>query len=150
MEERVRVLSDYVSGHWSVSDLCRRYGVSRETFYAWRQRQMSGADDWFVDRSHGTVSCPHRTPAALVDQVIALRQRFPHMGPRKLLALLQRQSAQTPWPAASTIGDILKRAGLVETSRRRRRALDQGRPFSEARQANDEWSVGLQGLVPHP
>lgn len=145
MEERVRMLSDYVSGHWSVSDLCRRYGVSRETFYAWRQRQMSGADDWFVDRSHGTVSCPHRTPAALVDQVIALRQRFPHMGPRKLLALLQRQSAQTAWPAASTIGDILKRAGLVEPSRRRRRALDQGRPFSEARQANDEWSVDFKG-----
>nr|WP_245431852.1 helix-turn-helix domain-containing protein [Rhizobium sophoriradicis] len=77
MEERVRMLSDYVSGHWSVSDLCRRYGVSRETFYAWRKRQMSGADDWFVDRSHGTVSCPHRTPAALVDQVIALRPAAP-------------------------------------------------------------------------
>nr|WP_245431847.1 helix-turn-helix domain-containing protein [Rhizobium sophoriradicis] len=60
MEERVRMLSDYVSGHWSVIDLCRRFGVSRETFYAWRKRQMSGAEDWFVDRSHGTVSCPHR------------------------------------------------------------------------------------------
>lgn len=86
MEERVRMLSDYALGHWSVRDLCRRYGVSRDTFYAWRKRQMSGAPDWFVDRSHSTVSCPHRTPAGVADEVIALRQRFPHMGPRKLLA----------------------------------------------------------------
>ena len=38
MEERVRMLADYDSGNWSVSELCRRYGVCRDTFYAWRRR----------------------------------------------------------------------------------------------------------------
>jgi nicotinamidase-related amidase len=36
------------------------------------------------------------------------------MGPRKLLALLQRRDGKTAWPAASTIGDVLKRAGLSD------------------------------------
>jgi transposase-like protein len=38
MEERVRMLMDFDAGQWSVSDLCRRYGVSRDTFYFWRAR----------------------------------------------------------------------------------------------------------------
>ena len=34
MEQRIGMLAEYDAGHWSVSDLCRRYGVSRDTFYA--------------------------------------------------------------------------------------------------------------------
>ncbi len=36
MEERVSMLAEYDTGIFGVSDLCRRYGVSRDTFYAWR------------------------------------------------------------------------------------------------------------------
>ncbi|MDR3571736.1 MAG: helix-turn-helix domain-containing protein [Candidatus Pacebacteria bacterium] len=34
--------SDYDTGHWSVMELCRRYGVSRDTFYLWRPRRSAG------------------------------------------------------------------------------------------------------------
>ena len=43
MEERIRMLVDYETGNWSVSELCARYGVCRDTFYAWRKRRESGA-----------------------------------------------------------------------------------------------------------
>ncbi len=33
METRVRMMLDYDTGNWSVSDLCRRYRVCRDTFY---------------------------------------------------------------------------------------------------------------------
>lgn len=33
MEERIRMLSDYDTGAFSVTELSERYGVSRETFY---------------------------------------------------------------------------------------------------------------------
>ena len=145
MEERVRMLLDYDTGHWSVSDLCRRYGVSRDVFYAWRARRESGAADWFCDRSHATHSCPHRTEEAVEAAVVAMRQQFPYMGPRKLLAILQRRDGKTAWPAASTIGDILKRAGLVEKVRRRRRALDPPRQIVTAAAANDEWAADFKG-----
>jgi transposase InsO family protein len=76
---------------------------------------------------------------------VALRRRFPHLGPRKLLAILGRQDPDTDWPAASTIGDILKRAGLVETAKRRRRALDQPRREIAVEAANQEWAVDFKG-----
>lgn len=145
MEERVRMLVDYDSGNWNVSELCRRYGVSRDTFYAWRQRRDAGAADWFLDRSHAPRHCPHRTDEALAEAVIAMRRRFPHLGPRKLLAKLTRQAPEESWPAASTIGDLLKQAGLVAAAKRRRRPIDQTRPFAAVTAANDEWATDFKG-----
>ncbi|RVG79300.1 hypothetical protein CN177_23940 [Sinorhizobium meliloti] len=145
MEERVRMLAEYDSGNWSVSELCRRYGVCRDTFYAWRSRRDSGAADWFMDPSHAPLHCPHRTAEALNEEIVAMRQRFPDLGPRKLLAKLRRQTPEVTWPAASTIGDILKQAGLVAPVKRRRRPIDQRRPYAAVTSVNDEWSTDFKG-----
>jgi transposase InsO family protein len=145
MEERIRMLTDYDAGNWSVSELCRRYGVCRDTFYDWRRRRASGAEDWFVDRSHAPRHCPHETDPAVAELIVAARRRFPHLGPRKLLAILGRQAPEVGWPAASTIGDILKRARLVTPVKRRRRALDRRRPFAAVAGPNDEWSTDFKG-----
>jgi transposase InsO family protein len=145
MEERVRMLADYDTGNWSVLELCRRYGVCRDTFYEWRKRRDGGDAGWFADRSHAVAHCPHATDGALAEAIIALRRRFPHLGPRKLLWMLERQAPATCWPAASTIGDILKRAGLVAPVKRRRRALDQARSMTSVAAANDEWAADFKG-----
>ncbi|WP_249225537.1 integrase core domain-containing protein [Tardiphaga alba] len=139
------MLSDYASGNWSVTELCRRYGIGRDTFYEWRRRRDSGVGDWFVDRSHAPLQCPHRTDPARVESIVALRRRFPHLGPRKLLAILERRHPEQAWPAASTIGDLLKQAGLIAPVRRRRRPLDQQRPFTAVHVANDEWAIDFKG-----
>ncbi len=52
---------------------------------------------------------------------------------------------RTCWPAASTIGDILKRASLIAPTKRRRRPLDQPRAVTAATAANDEWAVDIKG-----
>lgn len=145
MEERVRMLADYDSGNWSVSELCRRYGVCRDTFYEWRKRCEGGDAAWFSDRSHAVQHCPHATEEARVEAIVALRRRFPHFGPRKLLWMLERDAPTTRWPAASTIGDILTRAGLVAPVRRRRPPLDQVRAMPPVAAANDEWAADFKG-----
>jgi transposase InsO family protein len=145
MEERVRMLADYDTGNWSVLELCRRYGVCRDTFYEWRKRRGGGDATWFADRWHGVAHCPHATDGARVEAIVALRRRFPHLGPRKLLWMLERQAPATCWPAASTIGDILKRAGLIAPVKRRRRPLDQARSMTPVAAANDEWAADFKG-----
>ncbi len=145
MEERIAMLTEYEAGHWSVSDLCRRHGVSRDTFYVWRARRASGDPDWFKDRSHAPRTCPHRTPSDKEEALLAARREFPHLGPRKLLPVLQRRTGATEWPAASTIGDILDRAGLIEKVRRRRSPLDLPRRVIAAEAANEEWAADFKG-----
>jgi transposase InsO family protein len=145
MEERIRMFLEYESGNWSVSELCRRHGVCRDTFYEWRKRRQSDDPDWFRDRSHAPLQCRQTTDEAIAEKVIAARRRFPYLGPRKLLALLDRQAPEVDWPAASTIGSILQRAGLVSPVKRRRRPLDQRRPCTPVTGPNDEWSVDFKG-----
>jgi transposase InsO family protein len=145
MEERIRMLSDYETGNWNVSELCRRYGVCRDTFYDWRKRRDSGDPHWFIDRSHAPHHCPHRTDPGLVETIVSLRRRFPHLGPRKLLAMLERRHPENCWPAASTIGDILQQAGQIAPTKRRRKPLAQQRPFAAVEVVNDEWSVDFKG-----
>jgi transposase InsO family protein len=91
------------------------------------------------------LQCWQTTDVAIAEKVIAARRRFPYLGPRKILAVLEREAPETAWPAASTIGGILKRAGLVTPVKRRRRPLDQRRPCTPVIGANDEWSTDFKG-----
>jgi transposase InsO family protein len=145
MEQRVRMLADYDTGAFSVTELCARYEVSRDTFYLWAERRAGGDEDWFRDRSHAPLRCPHRTSPELEAAIVAMRRRFAFFGPRKIKFQLDKEQPDVAWPAASVIGDILKRAGLVESRRRRRPAIGQGRTFTPALAANDEWGVDYKG-----
>lgn len=145
MERRMRMLLDYDTGGFDVTEVCARYGVSRDTFYLWSGRRASGAADWFVERSHAPHGCPHRTPEALIEEIVGVRRRFPHFGPKKIRAWLLREQPEVAWPAASTIGDILQRAGLVEPRRQRRQRLEQGQTATLARAANEEWCADFKG-----
>ena len=147
--ERIGLMREFKTGVFTVSELCRRHDISRETFYMWRRRWASGEERWFEDRSHAAACCPHATDGRLADRIIAVRRRFVHFGPKKIKAWLEDESRRkgddTAWPAASTIGDILKRAGLVEPQRKRRRAIAQGEVVAPAHAPNEEWSIDFKG-----
>jgi len=88
MEERVALFREFESGAFSVTELCERYGISRQTFYAWQRRRASGDEHWFEDRSRAPKTCPHRTGETERQAIIAMRKRFPHFGPKKVRAKL--------------------------------------------------------------
>jgi transposase InsO family protein len=145
LAERISVLSDYDTGVFTVSELARRYGVTRETIYVWKRRRAGGDLRWFEDRSHAPGRCSHAIPPEQAACVIAVRQRFPHFGPKKIRAWLAREQPHVAWPACSTIGDILKRAGLVEVVRRERRPLGSHEIAPTDLAANSEWAVDFKG-----
>jgi len=89
MEERIGLFRDCETGVFSVSDLCGRYGISRETFYVWKRRRDSGEDHWFEELSHAVERCPHATPARLIERIVAVRRKFPFFGPKKIKKWLE-------------------------------------------------------------
>jgi transposase InsO family protein len=150
MEQRIALMMDHDTGAYSVAELCRRHRVSRQTFYEWKARRSSGEERWFEDRSHAVTHCPHETEAAICEAVIALRRKFPHFGPKKLKSELERQQPFTDesglsWPSASTMGDILKRGGLIEPASPRRTRQAQASIEVEASAPHDEWAVDFKG-----
>jgi putative transposase len=98
-----------------------------------------------ADRSRRPTRCPHQVPEEITAMIVAIRQRYPRWGPKKLRAYLQRMYPGMPWPACSTIGELLRRAGLTSPRRLRRRTPPYTEPFVSCRGSNDLWCVDFKG-----
>ena len=98
----------------------------------------------FLERSRAPKQHPNQTPAAIEARIIALRQRHPQWGPRKLLARLEREDPQQQWPAQSTAGEILKRHGLTQARRVRRRTPGYEGPRHQGISPNDVWTADFK------
>ena len=113
MEERFRFVQEYKAEEWNFAELCRRYEVSRKTGYKWLQRYEEDGLEALKDQSRAAKHHPNEVLKAVADEILEKRRQHPHWGPAKLRARLQREAPEILWPAASTIGEMLKRAGLT-------------------------------------
>ena len=136
-----------ISGRYAITELCIAFGISEKTGHKWLGRWKKQGDAALADRSHAAHVPPHQISLSIRREVIALRAKHPTWGPRKLRAVLQRRSPRVSWPAASTIGELLRREGLVGSRRSRRKntglPLDTG--LSVAAKPNDVWTTDFKG-----
>jgi transposase InsO family protein len=126
-------------------DHCERFGVTRQTGYDWLDKVHLGGFDALATKSSAPLSRPHTTPARIAEHVIAARKLHPTWGPRKLGPWLLTRHPELELPAASTMGEILKRAGLVPKRRRRQRMPRYSEPFSAVEAPNDVWTTDFKG-----
>jgi transposase InsO family protein len=77
--------------------------------------------------------------------VVELRQAHMRGGPRKLKRVLERNEPGRTWPAASTIGALLKREGLVVARMKRLRTAPYTEPLAHAYEANRVWCADFKG-----
>jgi putative transposase len=147
MDERMRFVVDYLSGEWTMSNLCDRHGISRQSGYKWAGRYREEGASGLLDRSRAAKVHGRATPAALADLIVALREARPSWGPRKIIAKLKLQHPDLAWPAASTAGEVLKRAGLVHGRRRRWRAPQRLDALTAPEWPNHVWGADHKGWV---
>lgn len=145
MDERVKFIADCLSGESSMAEACRRHGVSRETGYKWLARYRESGPDGLQDRSRAPCTHPNAVGAEMEKAVLALKRKHMLWGPRKIRDALVREEPQLAWPAASTIGGILERNGLVVKRRRRRHATPSSAPLAHCGAPNDVWCVDFKG-----
>jgi transposase InsO family protein len=95
----------------NISELCRRFGVSRITGYKWVRRFGAGGLAGLEDRPRRPVNSPGRTAAEVESAVVELRIAHPAWGGRKLRARLIAMGMEHV-PSPATITAILRRNGL--------------------------------------
>lgn len=144
MDERLELVRVIAEGA-SVSEAARAFGISRKTAHKWLHRFDAEGAAGLADLPR----TPHVSPSALGDQVIerilAARIAHPTWGPRKLKHWLLRHEPQTPWPAASTIGALLKERGLSVNRRRKRGVHPRAEPLAHCDASNRVWCVDFKG-----
>jgi putative transposase len=145
MEEKMRFVLEAKAGLESMTELCRRFGISRHTGYKWLWRYEKEGPSGLEDRSSRPRTSPSATPLWKEELILAVRHSYPNWGPKKIRAHLLTLNPEESIPTSSTIGRILKHHGLVRGRRRRRKMPRYSEPFAGCQSPNDVWAADFKG-----
>ena len=132
------------SGFLKVS-VCRDFGISRPTLDKWLKRYEQEGVEGFRDRSRAPHHHPNTVDAETEEMIVDFRTEHPDRGPRKIKVELERDHPHRPWPASSTIAEILDHHGLTRRRKRNRKAEPYTEPFAECKEPNDVWCIDFKG-----
>jgi transposase InsO family protein len=127
-----------------LGDLAREYGISLKTAKKYNARFKRQGEPGLLDQSRAPHWIPHKTPADVVRILVGARKKHPTWGGRKLKDVLEKRYKRE-FPAASTITDILARAGLVMKRKQRSQHAPLPTHLSTASAPNDVWCIDYKG-----
>jgi transposase InsO family protein len=145
-EQRLDLVRQMAVGAHTVGELCRRFGVTRQTAYKWRRRYRQKRLRGLRDQSRRPLSLAAQTSVGWLRRVRQLRRRRPTWGARKLRHVLAERFGKKGAPALATISRWLKRWGLSRGRRRRLRGpVIWRKTVHNARRCHDVWTVDFKG-----
>lgn len=145
MEEKLRFVFEYQQGQRTMTELCQHYEIARETGYVWLRRYQAMGLEGLKEKSRARQQHGNQTPEETEEMVLDVREAHMSWGPRKLKRVLERDEPGRKWPAASTIGEMLKREGLVVARRKRHKTPAYTEPLAHADGANRVWCADFKG-----
>jgi transposase InsO family protein len=145
MEEKLRFVFEYERDEQTMAELCACFGICRDTGYVWLRRYREYGVDGLLELNRAAKRHPNQTCARIEQAVVELRQAHMRWGPRKLKRILERDQPGRGWPATSTMGEIVKRAGLVVARKKRRRTEPYAEPLAHAVESNRVWCADFKG-----
>jgi transposase InsO family protein len=99
-----------------------------------------------AERSRAPHSHPNAIDETLARKLLRIKATHVHFGPRKVRDYLVMDGHRGVLPAASTIGELYKRHGLVRSrSKRRARSVPSTAPLRHATAPNIVWSADFKG-----
>jgi transposase InsO family protein len=148
MSERLAFIQACLDRRDTVVSICDRFGISEKTGHKLLKRFREEGWDSLGDRSRARLTHPYRIAPEVSLEIVRIRRKHPTYGPAMIRNILLLRDAERHWPAASSIGELLKRANLIRSKRRRphtkeRAALDSGRAAALA--PNTVWTADFKG-----
>jgi transposase len=144
VEQRYRAVLEVLNDGATVTDVARRYEVSRQTVHEWLRKYAAHGIQGLVDRSSRPLSCPHQMDPAVEARIVEMRRVHPGWGPRTIVFWLEREEV-TPLPGRTSVERCLIRHGLVIPQARRRKRSDYKR-WERARPM-ELWQMDIVGGV---
>lgn len=148
MSERLAFVQACLDRRKRIVEICSEFGISEKTGHKLLKRFRESGIEGLRDRSHAVLCHRYRITPEVAERVITLRRKYPLYGPAMLRDWLLQHEPEVRWPAASSIGELLKRSNLIARRRRRnhdeeRAALDTGR--TRALEPNMVWTADFKG-----
>ena len=146
MDEKIRFIETFEAGVFNFTQLCAFFDISCKTGYKWVERWKAGGRPGLEDRSHATLSCPHRMRDDVAAVLLAIRRKHSGWGPAKLLRIVHKRRPSLPkmpnpkhsiWRLTTRWSPLRWAPGIFDRSRpagcRFRRDTSLGRPGGSSR-----------------
>lgn len=145
-EQRFDLVRQMGRGMAAIAELCRRFGVSRQTAYKWRSRYQAGGLRGLRDRSRRPRRSAGRTVASWLRRLRRTRRNRPTWGVRKLRHRLTERYGEQQAPSTATMSRWLRRWGLARGRRRRRQGpVVLRQALHVPRGCHEVWTVDFKG-----
>jgi transposase InsO family protein len=146
MDEKIKFIAMVKSGAYSFASTCRQFDISRKSGYELLARYEAEGERALTCRSRAPHSHPNAIDEALARKLLQIKATHVHFGPRKVRDFLVMNGHRGVLPAASTIGELYKRHGLVRPrGKRRARSVPMSEPLRHATAPNLVWSADFKG-----
>lgn len=146
MEKKHQFVVLAETGEFTISELCQRFGISRKSGHKWIKRFRCDGPSGLEDRSRTPKTNPGKTPDKIERIILAERRRYPTWGPKKLRERLRAKHGIESPPAVSTVGEILKRHGMVQARKRRPGVFKVARgKLTGSERNNQVWATDYKG-----
>lgn len=119
MEEKQQFISLLSSGHFTMSALCETFEISRKTGHKWKNRHAAHGMAGLAPQSSAPKSVTCRTDESVEKLIVTERRLHPTWGAKKIRHILGTKYGVKNPPVVSTVGEVLKRYGMVKTRRKR-------------------------------
>ena len=144
MEQKLEFIIEWRSGNFSITELCKEFGISRQTGYKYIHRYESEGLAGLAERPRTPKCQPGKTTSTVENKIVALRKKHPRWGGEKIWKILFKDFEEEKIPSISTVNRIIKRNGLI-IPRKRRPRVKPVYPIFNPRACNEVWSADFKG-----
>jgi len=145
MEQKERFIRMWLSKDFTISGLCKSFGISRTTGHKLIKTYLELGDSCFEFKSRRPFNSPNRTPKIIEDKIVELRGKHEDWGARKFRTMLQKYFKENLIPSETTINAILKRNNLIKNRRKRTGGVGKQYPEFDPKECNEIWSADYKG-----
>jgi transposase InsO family protein len=131
----------------NISELCRRFKITRRTGYKWLERYIEDGLPGLADKSKQPHHFPNQTPAGIEEYIVNIRKDDQEWGSKKLHKIICNHKEQGLYtyptvPCRATITKILGRNGLIPPNRSKQ---SEGFKRFEYDYPNELWQMDYKG-----
>jgi transposase InsO family protein len=121
VEQRYDAVLGVIRDGFSITEVARKFGVSRQTLHAWMRRYLEDGIQGLTERSHRPTTSPAQIAPALEERICELRRRHPAWGQVRICHELEKAGLVAP--SLSSIYRCLVRHHLIEPKASRKKLV---------------------------
>ena len=144
MEQKVEFIHEWLTGKYTITELCRSFGISRPTAYKLIARYESKGISGLIELKKAPINHPNRTNQKVEQSILELKDKHKLWGAKKIRILLFKHHPEELIPSVVTVHNILSKNGLV-TPQKRTRRVKPVYPIFDPKHCNEVWSADYKG-----